>query len=136
VMAQKHRLQALRRLAASDFEGETLITYPVPEARIDLIREVLRPAGVQFERRSAELTVAILQLVASRRGVAALPNWAIKNYVDYDYVVARPVGEQGLWSDLFVSVPPALQQKAYVLDFVNVIREQCAGTLDGIKLLS
>ncbi|MBJ7309437.1 LysR family transcriptional regulator [Rugamonas sp. CCM 8940] len=136
VMAQKHRLQALRRLAASDFEGETLITYPVPETRIDLIREVLRPAGVQFERRSAELTVAILQLVASRRGVAALPNWAIKNYVDYDYVVARPVGEQGLWSDLFVSVPPALQQKAYVLDFVNVIREQCASTLDGIKLLS
>ena len=136
VMAQKHRLQAQRRLAAADFEGETLITYPVPEARIDLIREVLRPAGVRFERRSAELTVAILQLVASRRGVAALPNWAIKNYVDYDYVVARPVGEQGLWSDLFVSVPPALQQKAYVLDFVNVIREQCAGTLDGIKLLS
>ena len=136
VMAQKHRLQAQRRLAAADFEGETLITYPVPEARIDLIREVLRPAGVRFERRSAELTVAILQLVASRRGVAALPNWAIKNYVDYDYVVARPVGEQGLWSDLFVSVPPALQQKAYVLDFVNVIREQCASTLDGIKLLS
>ncbi|MBA5685807.1 LysR family transcriptional regulator [Rugamonas apoptosis] len=136
VMAQKHRLQAVRRLAAADFEGETLITYPVPEERIDLIREVLRPAGVHFERRTAELTVAILQLVASRRGVAALPNWAIKNYVDYDYVIAKPVGELGLWSDLFVSVPEPLRQKAYVLDFVNVIREQCAGSLDGIKLLS
>ncbi|MES2114401.1 MAG: LysR family transcriptional regulator [Pseudomonadota bacterium] len=136
VMAQKHRLQGVRRLAAADFEGETLITYPVPEERIDLIREVLRPAGIHFERRTAELTVAILQLVASRRGVAALPNWAIKNYVDYDYVIAKPVGELGLWSDLFVSVPEALKQKAYVLDFVNVIREQCAASLDGIKLLS
>lgn len=135
VMAQKHRLQARRRLEAADFSGETVITYPVPEQRIDLIREVLRPAGIAFERRSAELTVAILQLVASRRGVAALPNWAIKNYVDYDYVVARPVGEQGLWSDLFVSVPEALRRKAYVLDFVGVIRDQCARTLDGIKLL-
>jgi len=135
VMAQKHRLQARRRLEAADFAGETLITYPVPEQRIDLIREVLRPAGVAFERRTAELTVAILQLVASRRGVAALPNWAIKNYVDYDYVVARPVGEHGLWSDLFVSVPAALSDKAYVLDFVGVIREQCAHTLDGIRLL-
>ena len=135
VMAQKHRLQARRRLEAADFAGEILITYPVPEQRIDLIREVLRPAGVAFERRTAELTVAILQLVASRRGVAALPNWAIKNYVDYDYVVARPVGEQGLWSDLFVSVPEALRHKAYVLDFVGVIRDQCARTLDGIKLL-
>lgn len=136
VMAQKHRLAAQRRLSAQDFEGETLITYPVPEQRIDLIREVLRPAGVEFQRRTAELTVAILQLVASRRGLAALPNWAIKNYVDYDYVIARPIGEVGLWSDLFVSVPPALQHKAYVADFVNVIREQCAATLDGIKLLS
>ena len=136
VMAQKHRLAAQRRLHAADFTGETLITYPVPETRIDLIREVLLPENIQFERRTAELTVAVLQLVASRRGIAALPNWAIKNYVDYDYVIARPVGEQGLWSDLFVSVPPAQQHKAYVLDFVKVIREQCAATLDGIKLLS
>ena len=136
VMAQKHRLNAQRRLQAADFEGETLITYPVPESRIDLIREVLRPAGIEFDRRTAELTVAILQLVASRRGLAALPNWAIKNYIDYDYVIARQVGEQGLWSDLFVSVPEALREKAYVVDFVNVIREQCAATLDGIKLLS
>ncbi|WP_338769280.1 LysR substrate-binding domain-containing protein [Massilia sp. METH4] len=136
VMAQKHRLAGQRRLAAADFEGETLITYPVPEERIDLIREVLRPAGVQFGRRTAELTVAILQLVASRRGIAALPNWAIKNYVDYDYVIARPVGDSGLWSDLYVSVPEALRQKAYVADFVKVIREQCAASLDGIKLLS
>jgi LysR family transcriptional regulator for metE and metH len=136
VMAQKHRLAARRRLQAADFAGETLITYPVPEQRIDLIREVLQPAGVQVQRRTAELTVAVLQLVASRRGIAALPNWAIKNYVDYDYVIARPIGETGLWSDLFVSVPPAQQQKAYVRDFVHVIREQCAGSLDGIELLS
>jgi LysR family transcriptional regulator for metE and metH len=136
VLAQKHRLAAQRRLEAADFDGETLITYPVPEERIDLIREVLQPAGVAFERRTAELTVAILQLVASRRGVAALPNWAIKNYVDYDYVLAKPVGAHGLWSDAFVSVPMALAGKAYVADFVSVIREQCARTLDGIKLLT
>ncbi|GGC10106.1 LysR family transcriptional regulator [Pseudoduganella buxea] len=136
VMAQKHRLAPQRRLLPADFEGETLITYPVPEERIDLIRELLRPAGINFQRRTAELTVAILQLVASRRGVAALPNWAIKNYVDYDYVIAKPIGEHGLWSDLFVSVPPALKGRAYVADFVKVIREQCAATLDGIKLLS
>lgn len=136
VLAQKHRLATERRLEAADFEGETLITYPVPQERIDLIREVLLPANIHFERRTAELTVAILQLVASRRGVAALPNWAIKNYVDYDYVLAKPVGTHGLWSDAFVSVPPALAAKAFVADFVSVIREQCARTLDGIKLLA
>jgi LysR family transcriptional regulator for metE and metH len=52
VMAQKHRLAARRRLQAADFEGETLITYPVPEHRIDLIREVLNPAHIHFQRRT------------------------------------------------------------------------------------
>lgn len=136
VMAQKHRLAAQRRLQAADFAGETLITYPVPAQRVDLIREVLAPARIVFQRRNAELTAAMLQLVASRRGIAALPNWAVKPYVDDDYVSARPVGEHGLWSELFVSVPEGQRHKAYVLDFVNVIRAQCAASLDGIKLLS
>lgn len=135
VLPPKHRYQHRKRLLAEDFAGETLITYPVPEARIDLIREVLRPAHIQFERRTAELTVAILQLVASRRGLAALPNWGIKNYVDFNYVMAKRIGMQGLWSDLYLSVPKALARKPYVQDFVNVIREQCARTLDGIVLL-
>ena len=62
-----------RILQAADFADLTLITYPVPEDRIDLILHVLKPAGIHPQRRTAELTVAILQLVASRRGVAALP---------------------------------------------------------------
>jgi len=136
VMAQKHRLAAQRRLQAADFEGETIITCPMPDASVDLIRDVLQPAQVPYQRRTAELTVAVLQLVASRRGIAPLPNWAVKNYVEYDYVIARPVGEHGLWSDVYAAVSPSQQHKAYVLDFINVIREQCAAALDGIKLLS
>jgi LysR family transcriptional regulator for metE and metH len=136
VLPVKHRLQHRRRLEAKDFDGETLITYPVPEERIDLIREVLKPAKVKYERRTTELTVAILQLVASRRGVAALPNWGIKNYVDYDYVIARRIGAKGLWNDLYLSVPRTLEARPYIGDFVNVIREQCSRTLEGIELLA
>ena len=136
VLPPKHRLQQRRRLEAKDFAGQTLITYPVPEERIDLIREVLKPAKIKYERRTTELTVAILQLVASRRGLAALPNWGIKNYVDYDYVMAKRIGTKGLWNDLYLSVPRELETRPYVGDFVNVIREQCSRTLDGIELLA
>ncbi len=136
VLPPKHALQTRKRLDASDFEGQTLITYPVPEERIDLIREVLWPAGIGFTRRTAELTVAIVQLVASRRGLAALPSWGLQNYIDYDYVLAKRIGSKGLWNDLYVSVPSRLQDKPYVADFVNVIREQCARTLEGIQLLA
>jgi LysR family transcriptional regulator for metE and metH len=136
VLPLKHRLQARRYLEAADFAQETLITYPVPEERIDLIREVLQPANIPFERRTTELTVAILQLVASRRGVAALPSWGIKNYVDYDYVTAKSIGKKGLWSDLHLCVPNALARQAFLQDFIAVIRDQCARTLNGIELLN
>nr|WP_297356697.1 LysR substrate-binding domain-containing protein [uncultured Caldimonas sp.] len=136
VLPIEHRLRHRRRLEAADFAGETLITYPVPEDRIDVIREVLRPAGVAFDRRTAELTIAILQLVASRRGIAALPNWGVKNYVDYDYVVAKRIGAKGLWSELHATTPKALAGKPYLADLLDIVREQCVRLLPGIELLA
>lgn len=135
VLPIEHRLRARRRVDPADLKGETLITYPVPEERIDLIREVLRPAGIRLARRTAELTVAILQLVASRRGIAALPNWGVKNYVDLDYVVAKRIGAKGLWNDLYAIVPRSLAGKPYVTEFVSIIRTKCATELEGIVLL-
>jgi LysR family transcriptional regulator, regulator for metE and metH len=135
VLPLEHRLRARRHLQAADFAGETLITYPVPEERIDFIREVLRPAGIKLSRRTAELTVAILQLVASRRGVAALPNWGLKNYVDHDYVIGKRIGQKGLWSELHATASSKLAAKAYFTEFVSIIRTRCAAELDGIELL-
>jgi LysR family transcriptional regulator for metE and metH len=109
-----------------------LITYPVPEERIDLIRRVLRPAGVRPRRRTAELTVAILQLVASRRGITALPNWGLKNYLDYDYVIARRIGKQGLWSDLYAATTRETATRAYLRDFLETARRTCFEKLDGV----
>ncbi len=135
VIANEHRLRNRRRLEALDFVGETLITYPVPEPRIDLIREVLEPAGIKLQRRTAELTVAVLQLVASRRGVAALPNWGVKNYVDHDYVLAKRIGAKGLWSELHAAVPAAIAARPCVRDFMVIVRDIVAAELDGIELL-
>ena len=132
VLAPEHPLRKKRILHAADFADVTLITYPVPEDRIDLILNVLKPAGIHPQRRTAELTVAILQLVASRRGVAALPSWGIKNYVDHDYVIARRIGANGLWSDLYASTLKETASRPYLRDFLATARNTCFATLDGI----
>ena len=135
VLPVEHRLRARRRIEPAELEGETLITYPVPEERIDFIREVLKPAGIPLGRRTAELTVAILQLVASRRGIAALPNWGVRNYVELDYVVAKRIGARGLWSELHAIVPRALAAKPHIAEFASIVRRECASSLEGIELL-
>lgn len=132
VLTPEHALRGKRILQAADFTDVTLITYPVPEERIDLIRKVLKPAGIHPQRRTAELTVAILQLVASHRGIAALPSWGIKSYVDHDYVIARRIGANGLWSDLYASTLKETASRPYLRDFLTTARNACFATLEGI----
>lgn len=135
ILPTDHPLRNRRRIDVEDFAGQTLITYPVPEERIDLIRECLRPAGIPYTRRTAELTIAVLQLVASRRGLAALPNWGVKNYIDHDYVVGKRIGARGLWSELHATGHSDYLERPFAQDMLRIIREQCAAHLDAIELL-
>lgn len=122
-------------LKPSDFSDQVLLTYPVPDDMLDVIKHFLSPAGIQVKRRSSELTVALLQLVASRRGLSALPAWAVKAYVDRAYVAQVPLGRKGLMSTLYAALPRSIAGKPYTTDFVAVMREVCARDLEGIELL-
>lgn len=135
LLAKDHPLAAKPWLEAADFADETLITYPVADEMLDLVKKVLKPAGIKSQRRTSELTVAILQLVASRRGIAALPRWSVQNYLDREYVLARPITSQGLVAELHAAVLSGREETAYVADFVQTMREVSAQNLPGVTLL-
>src|SRR5690606_12619110 len=80
-VARDHPLAARPWIEPQDLAGETLISYPVDRDRLDIFKNFLDPAGVEPARiRTAELTTMMVQLVASGRGVACLPNWALHEY--------------------------------------------------------
>jgi LysR family transcriptional regulator, regulator for metE and metH len=135
LMSHHHPLAGRPYLTASDFRQETLITYPIPDERLDLVRDVLKPANVNPTRRTTELTVAILQLVASGRGVAALPGWTVQTYLDRNYVAWKPVGRTGLHSRLYAATTDAGSSEAYIQEFVRIMREVSFATLERIEPL-
>ncbi len=135
LVAKDHYLAARDYLVAEDFASDTLITYPVPDDMLDVVRQVLRPAGIKTTRRTTELTVAMLQLVASKRGIATLPLWAAQNYLSRNYVLAKKISADGLTGRLYASCLPAMSSKAYLLDFVQTIRESSFLTLSNVELL-
>lgn len=49
---------------------------------LDLPKKILIPKNINPPRRHSELTIAIIQLVASRRGIAALPYWTVMPYLE------------------------------------------------------
>jgi len=135
LVAKDHVLAGRDYLVAQDFATDTLITYPVPDDMLDIVRQVLKPAGVETERRTTELTVAILQLVASKRGIATLPLWAAQNYLDRNYVLAKRITAQGLTGRLYAACLPELSARPFLADFVDTTRESCYLNLRSIELL-
>lgn len=135
LLPQGHALLGKPALEATDFADQTLITYPVPDDMLDLMRRVLIPEGISPARRTSELTVAILQLVASGRGIAALPLWAVKAYLDRGYVASQRIGNDGLTGRLYGAVPKRLSERPYVSEFVRLMRETSLLTLPGVSLL-
>ncbi|GBU15339.1 LysR family transcriptional regulator [Polaromonas sp.] len=135
LLSNQHALTAKPFLSAQDFANETLITYPVPDEMLDVMRQLLEPAGIKPARRTTELTIAMLQLVASGRGIATLPLWAVQSYLDRSYVTARPLGQNGLTGRLYVACTSATSAQPWLSDFVGITRESCFLTLSGVELL-
>jgi LysR family transcriptional regulator for metE and metH len=135
LMSPRHRLAAKTWLDAADFADETLITYPVPDEMLDLMKHCLTPAGINPKRRTAELTVAILQLVASGRGIAALPSWTVGNYIERGYVVSRPIGQTGLRCELYAATTKSGAEAAYIREFIALTRTQSLTELAGVSAL-
>jgi LysR family transcriptional regulator for metE and metH len=136
LVSRQHPFAAKAFLEPEDFAEETLISYPVPDDMLDIVRKVLKPKGIEPKRRTTELTVAILQLVASRRGLAALPNWSVQSYLERDYVLAKPIGRKGLWSALYAATTEATAASAFMRDFLDTVRSTSFRGLRGLLPLS
>lgn len=133
LVSKRHTYADKVFLEPEDFANETLICYPVPDEMLDVVTRFLTPAGIFPPRRTTEMTVGILQLVASRRGIAALPNWSMQMHIDRGYVLGKRIGQHGLFGELYAATLPS--PPAYVLDFLQTIQDVSFSTLKGITSL-
>ena len=121
VLSPLHRLAACDVICPDDLTNETLIAYPVEAKRLDIIANFMTPAQASFKKmRTTELTAMLIQLVASERGVAALPDWVVAEYEKKGWVVSRPLGN-GVHCQLYAATRTASQDTAYMQGFANLL---------------
>src|SRR6478735_6029578 len=93
VVARDHRFADAAYVVPKQLVDETLITYPVATERLDVYNQFLLPAGITPKRhKTIETTDIMLQMVASGRGVAALPRWLVQEYADKLAIVPVRLG--------------------------------------------
>ncbi|MFY0679342.1 MAG: LysR family transcriptional regulator [Thalassovita sp.] len=125
VASSQHRLAKKPYVEAEDFEGETLITYPVDRSRLDVFTELLTPAGIEpAHQRPVELTAVILLLVASNRGVSVLPDWVVREVKYSSDYVTRPITKQGLTKRLYAAVRTDGLARPFQSHFVRLARTE------------
>ena len=123
VASAKHPLANKTFINAEDFRGQTLITYPVERARLDVFSQLLTPAKVEPAAvRQVELTAVILLLVASNRGVSVLPDWVVREVKYNSDYVTRPITETGLTRRLYAATRADDTMKPYMAHLLRLAR--------------
>ena len=127
VVAADHPLTQMKYVQPEQLSSEVLITYPVPIERLDIYSQFLLPAGLMPQRhKTIETTDIMLQMVASGRGVAALPRWLVNEYQEQLGVVAVQIGAQGIAKSIYLGSRAVDSDIAYLQAFIHEAKSKVA----------
>ena len=124
VVARGHALAQAPYAKPGQLAQEVLITYPVATDRLDIYTQFLLPAGITPRRhKTIETTDIMLQMVASGRGLAALPRWLVQEYATRMDVVPVRLGPKGIAKHIHLGMREADLAIDYVQDFISQARK-------------
>ncbi len=116
-----HPLAVIKQLTPEHLSRETLLTFPVPLERLDILTHFLTPAHLATEKiKQIESLEIMLQMTALKRGVCVLPEWLadIKNK-DLKLRKIR-IGKKGLFQKLYLALRKPDKTVSYIQKFIAV----------------
>ena len=129
VVPRRHPLAGARYVKPRQLTQEVLITYPVSTDRLDIYSQFLLPAGVTpKQHKTIETTDIMLQMVASGRGVAALPRWLAREYADRMDVVPVRLGPHGIAKQISLGARDTDLDTDYLRAFIELARQGAPGS--------
>lgn len=106
---------------ASDLNNRVLYSYPVDSTRLDIFTQLLVPAGCSPKRhKTIESTDIMLQLVAAKRGVAALPGWLVDEYAQTLPIDAVQLGRRGISKQINLGTRHADRENQHIGAFLEL----------------
>lgn len=127
VLSNTHPLVRQENISVEDLAEETLITYPVDKHRLDIMAHLFIPSNIQPKHvRTTDLTQMLIQLVASGRGIGALPDWVVNDYEQKGWVTSKRftcVSKDGLRRTLYAGFRSEDKEKSYFEGFLKQLEK-------------
>lgn len=123
IVSQQSKLSKLSSVLPTQLTDQTLLTYPVDLARLDIFQQFLLPAQcLPQKHKTMEDTDIILQMVAANRGVAALPKWLALEYAKTLPIVAIRLGNEGIHKHIHVGYRTQEQHNKHIETFIALAK--------------
>lgn len=121
LLSADHPLTDIKHLTPEHLSNETLLTFPVPLERLDILTHFLTPAHLEPAKiKQIESLEIMLQMTALKRGVCVLPEWLadIKNKALQLRKIR--IGRKGLYQKLFLAMRERDKTISYIKKFIAV----------------
>jgi len=124
LISPDHPLSDLHQITPELLSKETLLTFPVPLERLDILTHFLTPAHLEPQKlKQIESLEIMLQMTALNRGVCVLPEW-LADIKNKDLNLKKiQIGDQGLFQKLYLAMRAADKAIPYIREFIVVGRK-------------
>ena len=127
VVSQQNPLAATTCISPQQLSDQTLLTYPVDTARLDIFQQFLLPAQCMPKaHKTLEATDIILQMVAANRGVAAMPKWLALQYANTLPIAVVRLGDKGIHKHIYVGYRKQEMLDSHIQRFISLAKQQTA----------
>jgi LysR family transcriptional regulator for metE and metH len=128
VMAPAHPFATRQFIAPEDLRNEHLILYTTHSSESSVLREVLRPAGVEPRQLTrVQLTEAIVELVKAGLGLSVLARWAIAPQLRDRSLVGVPLTAGGFHRRWWAVTRPHETAPAYQQSLLDLLGRHLRG---------
>jgi len=124
IVPPNHEWIKKKYVQASDFEGRNLIIFSKPLNTVVVYNKLLKPHGIILKHiYEVPMTEAMVEMVISKMGVAVIPQWIARPYIESGKIVPVRVTSKGLFRSLGIAMLEKENYPAYyntLIEFLKV----------------
>ncbi len=125
LISKQHHLAESKIIQAKQLSKETLLCFPIPLSRMDIMTQFLIPACLKPAKlKEIESIDLMVQMVSLNRGVCVLHEWLANYYRDRNHqkigLKTLKLGKKGIHTKLYLAMHHNDRNISYIEKFINV----------------
>ncbi|HNP26924.1 MAG TPA: LysR family transcriptional regulator [Nitrosomonas sp.] len=131
LVSEDHLLASVQQLKPEMLCKETLITFPVPLERLDVLVHFLTPSHLEPAKlKQIESLEIMLQMTAMKRGVCVLPEWLVDTRIGAFNLKKISFGKRGMYQKLYLAMRESDKTIPYISRLISVGQKAANSTFE------